>query len=84
MFEKKVTASEKKSAEKINKKNEKKVKKSGSKGMVIKSILIPLILAAITVCVIYLVMDNQTKNEIVKALKIMAEYYEQKSKDNGN
>lgn len=66
MFEKKVTATEKKSAEKMNKKNEKKVKKSGSKGMVIKSILIPLILAAITVCVIYLVMDNQTKNEIVK------------------
>ena len=30
MFEKKVTASEKKSAEKMNKKNEKKVKKSGS------------------------------------------------------
>ena len=27
---------------------------------------------------------KKKKNEIVKALKIMAEYYEQKSKDNGN
>lgn len=72
MFEKKVTVTEKKAAEKAVRKNDKKQKGKESKAIVIKSILIPLVLAAIAVCVIYLVMDNQTKNEIVKAPAVCA------------
>ncbi len=70
MFEKKAVVTEKKSVEKAKKKE--KVKGQGSKALVIKSILIPFIMAAIAVCVIYLVMENQTKNEIVKAPVVCA------------
>lgn len=70
MFEKKSVVTEKKSVEKAKKKE--KVKGQGSKALVIKSILIPFIMAAIAVCVIYLVMENQTKNEIVKAPVVCA------------
>lgn len=68
MFEKKVAVPEKKPVEK----KKEKTKSKESKAMVIKSILFPLVMAAIAVCVIYLVMDNQTKHEIVKAPVVCA------------
>ena len=70
MFEKKAVVTEKKTAEKAGKKRDNKT--PGSKGMVVKSILIPFVMAAIAVCVIYLVMENQTKHEIVKAPVVCA------------
>ena len=72
MFEKKVTVENKKAMEKANKKKEKKPKKESSTGMVVKSILIPLILAAVVVCGIYIVIQNQSKNEIIKAKVVCA------------
>lgn len=62
MFEKKTVEIEK---------SEKKKSKSG-KGFAIKSLVIPFVLAAICVCLVYIVMTNITKNEIVKTSVIRA------------
>lgn len=72
MFEKKVTEANKKAMDKAEKKKIKKPKAENSVGMIVKSILIPLILAAVVACGIYIVIQNQSKNEILKAKVVCA------------
>ena len=77
MFEKKVTEEQKKvlekEAKKETKQNKKKEKKeAGNVGFTVKSLIIPFVLAAIAACLIYLVMQNATKNEILKAPVVCA------------
>ena len=75
MFEKKVTDADKKEMEKASKKQAKQKRESkGTNGiaMIVKSIMIPLVLAGVVVCGIYIVMQQQTKNEVVKAKVVCA------------
>ena len=67
MFEKKVKEEEKKVTDKKGKE-----KKKSNVGFILKTLLIPAVVAAIAVCLIYLFMMNKSKNEIVKAPVVCA------------
>ena len=66
MFEKKVKDDDKKV------KDKKRTEKKSNAGFILKSLLIPAIIAAIIVCLIYLFMQDKTKNEITKAPVVCA------------
>ncbi len=66
MFEKKVKDEDKKV------KDKKGTEKKSNVGFILKSLLIPAVIAAIIVCLIYLFMQDKTKNEIAKAPVVCA------------
>lgn len=66
MYKKKNIEVDKKAKDKAPEKGKRNI------GFTVKSLIIPFILAAIVACLIYLVMTNITKNEVVKAHVVCA------------
>ncbi len=66
MYKKKTVEVDKKAKNQVVNKDKKNI------GFTVKSLLIPFVLAAIVACLIYLVMTNITKNEIVTAHVVCA------------
>ena len=77
MFEKKITDEDKrqieKDAKKIKKQRAKERKKTeGNKGMALKAVILPVILAAIVVCLIYIVIKYQDEVKIIETTMVVS------------